>query len=212
MLPAKKQNILLIEADASLRRIASLVLEHAGMHVIEASNPLDVPSLDAEQLDLLILDIDSGPKSSWSMLEAAQSHPHFADLPTIVLSWDNNLSDNLAQSTSLSLTRVTCLAKPFDARVLQKAVEQLIQARAEHEALLAARAEELLLATYTAQVSPSIWPVITAAGLLLAFVGMLLYVAVTVLGILIVIAALLIWTLGTKPAQGTIVVKGRLAS
>jgi plastocyanin domain-containing protein len=40
---------------------------------------------------------------------------------------------------------------------------------------------------------------ITAAGLLLTVVGLMLQIAITAIGLLIVIAALLWWTLGTKP-------------
>ena len=42
---------------------------------------------------------------------------------------------------------------------------------------------------------------ITAAGVLLVFIGMMLQIAVTGVGILIVLVALLLWTLGTKPER-----------
>ena len=57
----------------------------------------------------------------------------------------------------------------------------------------------MLLASYSAQAAPSIWPIVTAAGVLLVFIGMMLQIAVTVAGILLVMVALLLWTLGTKP-------------
>jgi len=74
----------------------------------------------------------------------------------------------------------------------------LLQVRAESLALEEARAEALLLASYTSHTAPSPWPVVTAAGLLLAMIGMLVQVAVAVIGFLIVIIALLLWTLGSK--------------
>jgi hypothetical protein len=72
--------------------------------------------------------------------------------------------------------------------------------RAESIAAEEARAEALLLATYnTAHTAPSPWPVVTAAGLLLVVIGMLVQVAVAAVGFLIVLVALLLWTLGAKP-------------
>jgi hypothetical protein len=60
----------------------------------------------------------------------------------------------------------------------------------------------MLLATYSAHAAPSVWPIVTAIGVLVAVIGVMLQIAITVVGILIVIVALLLWTLGTKPEQG----------
>ena len=49
--------------------------------------------------------------------------------------------------------------------------------------------------------TPSIWPLVTAAGLLLAFTGLMIQITITALGLLIVIVALLWWTLGSKSEQ-----------
>lgn len=197
MLQGKTHTILLIEPDASLRRLIALGLQHQGFHVIEASSPLTVPTLDAQQIHLLILDIDHSTQSDWSLVEAAQSHPHFTDLPTVVLSWERPISGKLRHVTATA-TQTVYQTKPFDARVLHTHIEQLLTARASREAAVAAHTEELLIAAYSAQTPPSIWPLVTAAGLLLAFVGILLQIAITIVGILIVIVGLLWWTLGSK--------------
>lgn len=202
MLQGKKPTILLIETDASLRRLITLGLQQHGIHVIEASSPASVASLDIPELDMLVLDIDNGARSDWSPVEAAQRYPHFTDVPTVVLSWECLIPANLhtaTLSTTTAPAQVTCLTKPFDARVLHATVEQILAVRAAREAAAIARAEEMLLATYSVQVAPSIWPIVTAAGVLLVFIGMMLQIAVTVAGILIVMIALLLWTLGTKP-------------
>jgi DNA-binding response OmpR family regulator len=204
MSQGKKPTILLIEADASLRRLIALGLQHRGVHVIEVSSAEHVSSLGIQSLDLLILDIDGGLHSDWSLVEAAQSHPYFTDVPAIVLSWDCLVPSNsamLTRTSATTLTQVTCLTKPFDARTLYATIEQILAARAAREAAAVAKAEEMLLATYSAQASPSIWPIITAAGVLLTFIGMMLQIAVTIVGLLIVIIALLLWTLGTKPGR-----------
>ena len=194
MLQGKKPIVLLIEADASLRRLIALGLQHRNMDVIEASSFVHAPSI--ETADLLIIDVDGGIHSDWSLLASVKTAPAFATVPTIVLAWEQ--LPVIHTSLAATQTQVTCLTKPFDARIMQESINQLLAVRAAKEAALLAEAEAALLATYKTQTPPSIWPILTAIGLLIAFMGMLLQVAITILGILIVIVALLWWTLGTK--------------
>jgi DNA-binding NtrC family response regulator len=202
MSQGKPPTILLIEADSSLRRLVVLGLQHRGMHVIEASSPAHVLSFDARQVDLLMLDLDGNAGRNRALLASAHAiltHPLLSAVPTILLAWEYPplLTQNVAVATNLHY-----LTKPFDARVLHETIDQLLLAREADEAAYEARAEELLLATYTRQTSPSVWPLITAAGLLLAFIGMMLQIVITVVGVLIVAVALLLWTLGSRtPAE-----------
>jgi CheY-like chemotaxis protein len=194
--------ILLIEADTSLRRLIALGLQHRGLRVLEASSPANLPDYDTQQVDLLVLDIDSGTRRNWSFLERVLLHPDLSALPIVVLAWEGELIPApQSQSPVATATpeQVVCLAKPFDARILHETINRLLAARVAQEATRRARAEALLLASYSTQSAPSIWPVITAAGLLLAVVGLLLQVALVAIGLLIVMVALLLWTLGTKP-------------
>ncbi len=198
----KKPTVLLIEPDAALRRLIALGLEHRGMHVIEANSPTPTPAFETQPFDLLVLDIDGGTSRRRDFLVVAQAllaHPQFSTLPTILLAWEYpaTLIDPV-QAGVVTASSVRYLTKPFDARVLHKTLDQFLIARAADEAALEARAEELLLATYPKQASASIWPLVTAAGLLLAFVGMMLQIALTVVGLLVVIIALLLWTLGGR--------------
>ncbi len=197
MSQGKKPIVLLIEADASLRRLIALGLQHRNMDVVEAGSL--VHALSVATADLLIIDVDSGIHSDWSLLANIQNSPSFATVPTIVLAWEQLPVRHT--SAIATQTQVTWLTKPFDARIMQKSVDQLLTVRAAKEAAVLAQAEAILLATYKTQTPPSIWPIITAIGLLIAFIGMLLQVAVTLLGVLIVIVALLWWTLGAKPAH-----------
>ncbi len=201
MSQGKKPIVLLIEADTSLRRLIALGLQHRDMDVIEASSLAS--ALSIETPDLLIVDIDSGIHSDWSLLTNVQSASTLATVPTIVLAWEQ--TPMIHSSSVATQTQIACLTKPFDARVMQESVNRLLAVRAAKEAALLAQAEAVLLATYKTQTPPSIWPIITAIGLLIAFMGMLLQVAVTILGILIVIIALLWWTLGTKPTSKAVV-------
>jgi CheY-like chemotaxis protein len=193
--------VLLIEADSSLRRLISLGLQHRGIDVIEASSPAHVPSSDIRLLNLLILDVDNGIQQDWSFLESSRLHPDLARLPMVLLAWDDQGKPTSSVATTMSM-QVVYLTKPFDARVLHHEIEHLLALQVAEKQAAEARAEEALLYAYAKHAAPSVWPVVTAAGVLLAMIGMLLQVAVAVTGLLIVLVALLLWTLGTKTEAG----------
>lgn len=215
MSPEKKPTVLLIEADISLRRLIALGLQSRNMQVIEAASIASLPALDkdSQQPDLLVLDIDSGIHCDWSSLDAIQSHPHFSQLPTVVLTWECQPSEPLfSRSPLATITQppVICQAKPFDARTLFATVDQLLSVRAAQQAAVEAKEEEVLLAAYTVYTAPSIWPIITAMGLLLAVIGLLFQVAISIIGCLIVVVALLLWALRTRPIPNRVAVSSVL--
>ena len=193
MLRGIKHTVLLIEADRSLRRLITLGLQYRGMHVIEASSPTSIPALQTQHPDVVVLDIDSEVGSNHALLSTFQSHPYFSTIPLIILSWDflvtSGSHENSAQIS------ITCLAKPFDARTLHTTIEQIqdiskVSSRASRQ--------EILLAKPSVTPTPSIWPLITAAGLVLAFIGLMTQITISALGLLIILIALLWWALGTK--------------
>jgi len=198
----KKSTVLLIEPDPVLRRLIVLGLEHRGMHVIEAKSATHMASFEGRELDLLVLDLDGSAGHQRSFLAEAHTllaHPQFSALPTILLAWEYPGLIGATQSTVATASPVKYLTKPFDARVLHETLDHFLLVQAAEEAAREASAEELLLATYVKQApSPSIWPMVTAAGLLLTFIGMMLQIAVTIVGLLIVIVALLVWTVGSR--------------
>jgi DNA-binding response OmpR family regulator len=195
MAQRKLSTVLLVEADNSLRRIIALGLRQRGMHVVEANSSTDIPLLPTEQADVLVLDIDSGIYTNWALIEAVRAHSCLSRLPLIVLAWEHTA--HISQYQSCTLTALTYIAKPFDARTLHDTIEQILRVHNSR----APQGEEALLATYAVHTSPSIWPLITAAGLLLAFAGMLFHIAVTAIGLLILVAALMLWTLERKSEQ-----------
>lgn len=193
---------------------------------------------DAEQPALLVLDVDSGVSSDWELLEAVQEHHYLSTLPVVVLAWECPIPAEIAIEQQ---GQITCLAKPFDARTLHARIEQLLAERAEKAALALAEAQRreqlarqqeeeavtVAAASAIATASPavpalagraqathpttSIWPFITAFGLLLAFIGLMVQLTLTGLGILILLAGLLVWTLGTKPQPSPVPTSNRLA-
>jgi len=136
--------ILLIEADPSLRRLIVLGLSHSGMRVIETSLVQELSALDAQTLDLLIVDVDQGVKSDWSLLSTLREQADLATLPIVALSWESPAEDKVSPPTSLfssipflppprrgsalclpnSLPTedLICLSKPFYSRALHSAI------------------------------------------------------------------------------------------
>ena len=193
-----KHTVLLVEEDISLRRLMVLGLEYRGMQVVEAYAPGDFSAIGEQQADLLVLDIDGGISSDWPLLAAVASHPYLSALPTVVLAWEDSLP------ISRSRSNISCLTKPFDARTLHATCERLLAESAARQVPATSREQEMLLAAYSAAPAPTIWPLVTAAGLLLAFVGLLGPIAITGVGLLVFMAALLTWTLGPSPSRTSI--------
>jgi CheY-like chemotaxis protein len=189
--------VLLLEADPAIRRMITLGLQHRGWQVIEATSLSTISASDLASLDLLILDVDHGVACNWTMLQTVQDDPELASLPKVVLSWEPPVEDVLTDIPQQSV----CVTKPFDARALHEGIDHLLTLRTTEKAKQLALAEADLLATYNRRGSASIWPVITAAGLLLAVIGLLLHFAVTIVGLIIMITALLLWTVGSHTSM-----------
>ena len=195
-----KHTVLLIEEDISLRRLMVLGLEYRGIRVVEAYAPGDFSTIEGQQADLLVLDVDGGISSDWSLLAVVASHPYLSTLPVVVLAWEDSLPERISNRNS----NILCLTKPFDARMLHATIEQLLAESAAQEVSTTPREQEAFLATHGAAPALTIWPLVTAAGLLLACVGLLGSIAITVVGLLVFMAALLTWTLGTNPGHTSI--------
>lgn len=203
---ATRETILLIEADASLRRLITLGLCNRGMQVIDLRSPGEIPNLKKLTPGLVILDIDGEAGSNHSLLTEIQSHPILSHVPAVVLAWDCLLTEDMQQDSAW--TQLTCLTKPFDARTLHTTIEDILTA---NKAIATSQWQDALPATYSASPSPSIWPLVTASGLLLLIIGLMVQVTLAAVGLLIVIVALLLWTLGTKPEPQPIALEVREA-
>jgi len=190
-----KHTVLLIEEDVSLQRLMALGLEYRGVHVIEAG---DFSAIETQQADLLVIDVDGGVGSDWSLLAAVASHPYLSTLPMVVLAWEDSLPISARRSN------ISCLTKPFDARTLHTTIERLLAERVVQKVSATRREQETHLAAYGAAPVPTIWPLVTAAGLLLTVVGLLGPIAITVVGLLVFMAALLTWALGPSPGRTSI--------
>src|SRR5437763_15193853 len=80
-----RHTVLVIEADSTLRRLIALGLQYRGMQVVEASSPSALSSLEGQQFDLVVLDVDGEAGSSPSLLDEVQALPCLPTCPAAVL-------------------------------------------------------------------------------------------------------------------------------
>ncbi len=186
--------VLLIEPDAALRRLIALGLYHRGMRVMTAASLAAISTRALRRPDIVLLDVDNGIESDWSLIDETRAHPLLGALPILVLAWDAPIMVPVLADDDDHLTliaRVTYAAKPFDARALYETIDELLAASGLQPVAS--------IQTANAQVAPrptmSIWPLITAAGLFIAIAGFLVQIVVAIAGLLIVLIALLWWTL-----------------
>ena len=194
---ATRHSVLLVEANPSLRRMITLGLQHRGLQVIEADAPASFPVPPTILPDLIVLDIDGEMANGQTLLAQAEAHPALSTLPIVALTWEGDFPLAMREGDMRgSAPARMYLTKPFDARALHDAIEQLLL---DVEESRVARKQENYLAERHATTAPSIWPLVTAIGLLLAMIGLMLQITVTAIGLLIVMTALLCWTLGPRP-------------
>jgi CheY-like chemotaxis protein len=187
--------VLLIEPDTSLRRLIALGLQQLGVQVVGVSSLNTLADQPIADPDLLVLDIDNGWRDDASLLTIVQTHPYLSALPMVVLAWE----PLLPTSSSTSWPLLECLAKPFDARQLHATIENLL----ETSVAISLPANQLAAGVPVASSASaaSLCPLVTAAGLLLTVIGLMLQLVVAGLGLLVVLIALLWWTLGKRPER-----------
>ena len=198
-LQVSTSTVILLEAEPSLRRLITLGLRHQGLHVVDAPSLSELPVTEIAAADLLVMDIDSDFHCDWPLLETVQQHPQLAMLPSVVLSWETPGMPGTPQSAhpAVNASCFTFLPKPFDARAMQQKISELLLTRLSEKNAALARAEAALLAQGKRS-GASIWPLVTALGLLFVVFGFLFQIAVAVLGLVIVATGLLLWTLGAQ--------------
>ena len=192
-----QHSILLVEANPSLRRMITLGLQHRGLRTIETTAPAGFPMSSSIIPDLIVLDIDGEMANGRTLLAQIEAHPALSALPLVALTWENHFPPATREEDMRgSIPARVYLTKPFDARALHHAIEQLLL---DVEESRTARKQETYRPARHTTSAPSIWPLFTAIGLLLAMIGLMLQITVAAIGLLVVLTALLCWTLGPKP-------------
>lgn len=187
--------VLLVESDLSLRRLIAMGLQQRGLRVIGVNSLRTLAEHPITDPNLIILDLDNGRCDDTTLLTAVRTHPYLSRLPLVVLAWDIDS----ATHTPDSLPLLEYLAKPFDARLLQATIENLLVTSAAIESPTYTLTSPSGAGQFVS--AASLCPVITAAGLLLTVIGLMLQFIIAGAGLLVILIALLWWTLGRRPER-----------
>ncbi len=125
-----RHSVLLVEANPSLRRVITLGLQHRGLQTIEANSLASLPVSSSILPDLIVLDIDGETANGQMLLAQAEAHPALSALPIVALTWENHFPSAMRDGeVRRSAPARFYLTKPFDARALHTAIEQLLLER-----------------------------------------------------------------------------------
>lgn len=115
--------ILLVEDDADIRSALCSILEDEGYEVVSAADGQEALSaLRAGARPAVILLDLMMPVMDGADFRAAQLRdPRFADIPVVVLTADGRL-----QQSAQALGAAAAFAKPFELKVLLRALERLV--------------------------------------------------------------------------------------
>jgi DNA-binding response OmpR family regulator len=190
-------SIVVVEADADLGHVVALALEHHGRPIQLYRSLAD--AWEAVQTAPALVVLDAGPAApgGWNALAAVERHRLLGTAPVVLLAWECAVDD----SAPLGHGARVCLAKPFDARALDEAVAALLspaQTALVSSGVGAAATEDASVDAEPAQ-SPSVWPMVTAAGGFVSVVGFMVHPSYVVGGLAIMLAAILRWAL--EPAE-----------
>jgi CheY-like chemotaxis protein len=207
IVPAPHQRdlpVLLIEPDEALRRVMAVGLRQRGLRVVEARSLGEAWERVAAPPAAIVLDVGLGPNSEWMLLRTLRAHRVLSQAPLAVLAWECPTAAALGEDCP---PPHVCLTKPFDARALYVAVEDLLLAPSPVPATVGSsvalanyipseRAMPLPDAPLPARQSaaPSVWPLVTAGGATLALAGFLIHIALVVIGVTLILAAVLLWS------------------
>ena len=123
----EKKTVLLVEDEEPVRRVLRMMLERAGLRVIESASPLEACALFEEQgsrVDILVTDVImpemNGPTMAKRFLERRP------DLPVLFISGHSNVSSDLLTPDN---PRIAFLPKPVGATQLAVRVRELLALR-----------------------------------------------------------------------------------
>lgn len=123
--------ILLVEDEATMRRLIGMLLARQGHEVIEAENGARVVELAQEhQPDLILLDIMMPVVDGFEAMRQVRSTPGIDDIPIIILSAKSQVEDRVE---GLRLGADDYLVKPADPDELMARIEA-VMARSLREA------------------------------------------------------------------------------
>ncbi|HEY8182612.1 MAG TPA: response regulator [Thermoanaerobaculia bacterium] len=127
--------VLVVDDDASIRKLLVAVLRREGYRMVQARNGREaLVEMRAGCTDLVIMDLVMPEVSGWQVLEERIAEPALLRIPVIVVS-----ASNTAQAAARLLDQhvFAVISKPFDLEILLEAVTSCL-ARPDLPSLAAA--------------------------------------------------------------------------
>ena len=113
-----RKRILMIEDDEEMIALGELILEKQGFAVRSAtSGPAGLEILQAEPVDLVLLDIMMDEMDGWEVLRQIRDNKNWQDLPVIMLTARHYLEDQDETARHAHLY-TGYIVKPFTVREL----------------------------------------------------------------------------------------------
>jgi CheY-like chemotaxis protein len=122
---AKGATIGIVEDDENTREVFRTILEHNGMHVVEAvDGEQGLVMIRAEHPDLILLDLGLPGMDGRSVARELKADPSTASLPIIVVT---AAAEDETRRWALHLGCNEFLEKPVELRTLTAAVERCLE-------------------------------------------------------------------------------------
>ena len=120
----EKKTVLLVEDEEPVRRVLRMMLERAGLRVIESASPIEACAMfegDASRVDILVTDVIMPEMNGPTMAKRFLSHR--PDLPVLFISGHSNVTSDLLTPDN---PRIAFLPKPVGATQLAVRVRELL--------------------------------------------------------------------------------------
>jgi DNA-binding response OmpR family regulator len=117
------KHILIVDNDRSVRESLKKVVQEAGYEVVLAADGQEaVDRFDAEQTDLLLLDLDLPGRDGWAVLEVIATH--HPSVPVIIITGLPNQHHAVRAAGAAAL-----MEKPLEVPALMEAMQNLLGQR-----------------------------------------------------------------------------------
>ena len=121
--------ILMIDDDREMITLGKLILEREGFEVLFAyggMEGLEILKKEAEQIDLILLDIMMLGMDGWQVLKIIKADERYAHIPVIMLTARHYLEDE-SETSNYSDMFDRYVVKPFVVRDLLGKINELIK-------------------------------------------------------------------------------------
>jgi CheY-like chemotaxis protein len=124
-MPKHKQRVMIIEDDADMIELLSLVLKRGGYEPVAALGGCEgLRILQETPADLILLDLMMDDISGWTLLQTIKKDSNLRDIPVLIVSAKHYLED-IDQTAAHAKLFEGYLVKPF---VVEDLLSQIVEA------------------------------------------------------------------------------------